>query len=179
MKGVLVFIFSMVVTQINAMESTPYAGQQTRMIKALSMSEIEGLKRGKGMGLAKAAELNHYPGPLHVLEEAEKLSLTKIQISKTKKLFASMKKEAITAGNKIIASEQALDEMFAKGIVTAVTLQKKLNEIGQHRAKLRFVHLKTHLLQKTILSSQQIKHYDMLRGYNDMSGKHHNHHGHH
>lgn len=178
MKGVLIFVFSMVIVQINATESAPYAGQQTRMIKALSMSEIDGLKNGKGMGLAKAAELNHYPGPLHVLEEAEKLSLTKLQLSKTKKLFASMKKEAIAVGNKIIAVEQSLDDMFAKGKVTVATLQNKLNEIGQHRAQLRFVHLKTHLLQKNILSSQQIKHYDMLRGYNDMSGKHH-HHGHH
>ena len=100
MKNLFIFVLSMVLIQVNAMETAPYAGQQTRIIKALSTSEIEGLKNGKGMGLAKAAELNHYPGPKHVLDEAMKLSLTKLQLTKTNDLFESMKKEAITVGNK-------------------------------------------------------------------------------
>jgi hypothetical protein len=47
--------------------STPYAGQQHRIIKALSEEEIAALLKGEGLGMAKAAELNGYPGPLHVL----------------------------------------------------------------------------------------------------------------
>ena len=46
----------------------PYSGQQGRMIKALSSKEVQGLLQGKGMGMAKAAELNQYPGPRHVLD---------------------------------------------------------------------------------------------------------------
>jgi hypothetical protein len=49
------------------MPATPHAGQQTRTIKALSDDEIAALCNGKGMGMAKAAELNGYPGPIHVL----------------------------------------------------------------------------------------------------------------
>ena len=45
-----------------------YASMQSRDIKALSASDIEGLRAGRGMSLALAAELNGYPGPLHVLE---------------------------------------------------------------------------------------------------------------
>jgi hypothetical protein len=50
---------------------SPYAGQAGREIKALSREEVEGLLAGQGMGYAKAAELNRYPGPAHVLEQAE------------------------------------------------------------------------------------------------------------
>lgn len=54
----------------------PYAGLQQRSVKALSDQQIGDLRAGRGMGLALAAELNGYPGPLHVLEFAEKLGLT-------------------------------------------------------------------------------------------------------
>lgn len=179
MKKVLWFILVSMSAQAVAMESAPYAGQQNRSIKALSISEIDGLKMGKGMGLAKAAELNHFPGPRHVLDEANKLSLSKDQLNQTNALFESMKKEAITVGSKIITAEKSLDELFASGKLSKKELEDKLNKIGQYRAKLRYVHLKTHLDQKKILSSQQIKHYDMLRGYSGDSVKHHNHNGHH
>jgi len=50
--------------------SMPYAGQEARDIKALAPDEIRALRDGKGMGLAKAAELNGFAGPAHVLELA-------------------------------------------------------------------------------------------------------------
>jgi hypothetical protein len=53
-----------------------YAGQQTRAIKALSSEDIAALRNGEGMGMAKAAELNGYPGPAHVLALAAQLGLT-------------------------------------------------------------------------------------------------------
>lgn len=131
------------------------------------------------MGLAKAAELNHFPGPRHVLDDARKLDLTNDQLDKTKKIFKLMKKEAIVIGKKIITEEKFLDNMFAGGKLSAADLQKKLDEISKYRAQLRFVHLKAHLEQKKILSSRQVKHYDMLRGYSGNSSNHKNHNGHH
>jgi hypothetical protein len=62
------------VTSVHA--QTPYAGMQSRSIKALSDQQIADLNAGRGMGLALAAELNGYPGPLHVLELADKLDLS-------------------------------------------------------------------------------------------------------
>ena len=56
--------------------ANPYAGQQARSIKALSPENIDELRTGAGMGLAKPAELNGYPGPLHVLALAQELRLT-------------------------------------------------------------------------------------------------------
>jgi hypothetical protein len=59
---------------------SPYAGQETREIKALSAQEVDDLLNARGMALAKAAELNGYPGPLHSLEMADKLGLSLDQL---------------------------------------------------------------------------------------------------
>ena len=62
-----------------AATASPYAGEQSRDIKALSSTETNNLLNGAGMGYAKAAELNGYPGPMHVLELARPLGLTDAQ----------------------------------------------------------------------------------------------------
>ena len=67
-----------------AQTASPYAGQEQRSIKALSEDEIRDLREGRGMGLAKAAELNSYPGPLHVLQLAAELGLSDAQRKATK-----------------------------------------------------------------------------------------------
>ena len=54
-----------------AQSHRPYAGLEVRSIKALPEQQIADLRAGRGMGLALAAELNGYPGPMHVLELAE------------------------------------------------------------------------------------------------------------
>src|SRR5438105_4502530 len=66
----------------------PYAGLEVRSIKALSDQQIGDLRAGRGMGLALAAELNGYPGPMHVLELADSLSLSDQQRAKIQELFA-------------------------------------------------------------------------------------------
>jgi len=88
------------VTSVNA--ETPYAGMQTRSIKALSEQQVNDLGAGRGMGLALAAELNGYPGPSHVLELADKLELSADQRTKVQRLFDSMKAEAIPLGSRLI-----------------------------------------------------------------------------
>ena len=59
-----------------AAQHRPYAGMQERPVKALSADEIADLRAGRGMGFALAAELNGYPGPVHVLEHADALGLS-------------------------------------------------------------------------------------------------------
>ena len=71
----------------------PYAGMQTRPVKALSDQQIADLKAGRGMGLALAAELNGYPGPMHVLELAAPLGLSDEQRAKVAGLFDAMKRD--------------------------------------------------------------------------------------
>ena len=59
-----------------AQSQQPYAGLEARPIKALSEQQIADLRAGRGMGLALAAELNGYPGPMHALELADALDLS-------------------------------------------------------------------------------------------------------
>ena len=65
----------------SCLAASPYVGEQMRAIKSLSQQDVAEYLDGKGMGFAKAAELNGYPGPAHVLELADKLGLTPAQRS--------------------------------------------------------------------------------------------------
>ena len=76
-----------------------YAGQESREIKALSSEKISAISTGKGMGLAKSAELNGYPGPAHVLALSSELNLSEQQRRRTEVLFRSMQRDAIDVGN--------------------------------------------------------------------------------
>ncbi len=149
----------------SAVAQTPYAGLQERSIKALSKQQILELRTGRGMGLALAAELNGYPGPVHVLELAGKLALTPEQRARMTKLHEAMKAEAIPLGEQLIAQEANLDRLFAERTVTTANLGEATGGIGQTQAALRLAHLKYHLAAIEVLEPQQIRRYGELRGY--------------
>lgn len=144
---------------------SPYAGDQSRAIKALSDDEIRGYLTGQGMTLAKAGELNHYPGPLHVLELSQPLRLSEAQKLETEKLRAAMLSEATSIGKRIVAKERELDALFASGKIDEAKLQDSVGEIGRLQGELRAAHLRAHLEQKRILTPAQVARYDELRGY--------------
>src|SRR5258708_36046438 len=73
-----------------AQTTSPYAGQEQRSIKARSDRESSDLTEGRGLGLAKAAELNSYPRPLHVLELARVLHLTDTPRAAPQSLYSRM-----------------------------------------------------------------------------------------
>lgn len=171
-------VFAFIGGQISAAEHSPYSGEETRQIKALSETEITGLSAGKGMGYAKAAELNGFPGPKHVLELSKELSLTAEQRKKTEILFALMDASAKSLGAELIAAERDLDQAFANKKIDETTLAELVNKIGQVESRLRAVHLNAHLQQVKVLNEKQIALYMTLRGYNgaDGHGAHHHHH---
>ena len=148
-----------------ARSQSPYIGQESREIKALSPQEISDYLSGKGMGLAKAAELNGYPGPAHVLELAAQLELTSEQKTKTEALFETMQARAIMLGKELVQEERALDRLFASRTVSSETLENVLARIGRLQGQERRVHLDAHLKQTALLTSAQIDKYDRLRGY--------------
>ena len=146
-------------------QTAPYAGQQTRAIKALSDREITELETGQGMGLAKAAELNGYPGPAHVLEHAQALGLNAHQRSATQALFDEHKTLARRLGAQLLEKERVLDRAFAARQIDHATLSKLTREIGELQALLREEHLRTHLAQTALLEPAQVQRYAVLRGY--------------
>jgi hypothetical protein len=93
----------------------PYAGQDARDIRALSPQEIDQYRSGAGMGFARAAELNHFPGPLHALELADRLELSTAQRAAIRELMEAHRVEARAAGAQVIEAERSLDAMFRSG----------------------------------------------------------------
>jgi Spy/CpxP family protein refolding chaperone len=143
----------------------PYAGMEARKVKALSDEQIADLKAGRGMGLALAAELNGYPGPSHVLKNAEALGLTDAQRQRTEALFASMKAEAVPLGERLIAQETELDRLFASKAVEPAKLTAATAAIGETQGALRAAHLRYHLTMMDVLTPEQVRRYGELRGY--------------
>jgi len=142
-----------------------YVGQEQRDIKSLSKFDMEELKNGRGWGLAKAAELNGVPGPVHLLEMKKEIGLNPEQIEKIEMLYQKMKKQAIPLGLKLIELERKLNNHFANGTITEKLLHELLERIAQVRKQLRYVHLSTHLKTPGILTAEQIDLYNKLRGY--------------
>ena len=163
----IVAVVSLLVVTHAALAAPPssYVGEEQREIKALSPEEIQSYLAGKGAGFAKAAELNHYPGPAHVLELAQGLQLNEQQKARTQTIFYRMQSEAVRYGKALVEKERELDRQFALGTVTAESLRLALAEIGALQAEVRRSHLQAHLDQRAILTKAQTAKYDELRGY--------------
>jgi Spy/CpxP family protein refolding chaperone len=144
---------------------TPYAGMHQRGVKALSDQQIADLRAGRGMGLALAGELNGYPGPLHVIELADQLTLTAEQRHRVQELFDAMKVEAKAVGETLIEQERALDQAFAGRQISPASLERLTAQIGETQGRLRAVHLKYHLTTAALLTEHQRRRYARLRGY--------------
>lgn len=146
---------------------TPYAGMQNRAIKSLSESDVQELRRGGGWGLALAAELNGMPGPAHLLELKDKIPLSANQVFQTRALLDDMRQAAIPTGERLIAAEKALESAFATSQVDAASLRRLLADTEAARTELRFIHLSQHYKTVQFLKPEQIKRYNILRGYAD------------
>lgn len=152
-----------------------YAGQEKREIKALSADDIDGYLQGKGMGLAKAAELNNYPGPRHLLDLKTELALSEEQVSTFTDMFHTMETQAQLLGTKLVQAEAALNDLFASGQASEKSLADLTSQIGKLKADLRYVHLSTHIKTRPHLARHQIHQYNQLRGYGSSGGHNHHH----
>jgi Spy/CpxP family protein refolding chaperone len=161
----------------SAQTTSPYSGQERRTIKALSDEEIRDLLEARGMGLAKAAELNSYPGPLHVLQLATELGLSDAQRKATDSLYANMRRRALSIGRQIIESERTLDRAFVNGAIEPAMLRSQVTAIATLQGELRAVHLEAHLAQHSLLTPEQVAQYDALRGYRGSPAPHDARHG--
>lgn len=160
----------------------PYADFANREIKALSERDVSALLAGKGMALALAAELNGYPGPMHVLELSDELELSDTQRARSAALFHWVKDNARRLGADLVEAERNLDRHFADGTINQEQLTRELASISTLKAELRGIHLQAHLEMKDVLSAQQAAKYAILRGYSPSgegaTGRHGSLHGH-
>ncbi len=160
-------------------EVSPYAGDENRSIKALSEQEIADLRAGGGMGFARAAELNHYPGPRHLLDLADELELDAATVVRVRETFDAMQADAMRLGAQIVDTEAALDQAFAARSIDVSLLTELTARSAALEGELRAVHLRAHLAVTALLTAEQIHAYDVLRGYADGEGGEHDpsHHG--
>ncbi len=147
--------------------TSPYREQLGSEIRGLTTKEITDLREGLGMGLARSAELNGYPGPRHILDavEAAQFHLNPEQLAAVRQLFEEMSAEARRLGRTILTEEQALESAFRAGTIDATNLRERVTRIAALQGKLRAVHLRTHLQTRALLTDHQIERYNEVRGY--------------
>jgi hypothetical protein len=163
-RAVIALVAVIIPLSVHA-QHAPYAGQEGRQIKALSAEEIDQYVSGAGMGFAKAAELNRYPGPMHVLELADRLGLSAEQRESAQRLMERHKGEARVIGAKLVEAERTLDTLFARGTVNPGELANQVLMIAALQGEYRLSHLETHRQMRALLSLEQVDSYDQLRGY--------------
>jgi hypothetical protein len=146
-------------------EPSPYASSMDSRVRGLSAQEVEDLLAGRGMGLARAAELNGYPGPRHVLDLKAELALDARTIEATERLFSEMQAAAKPLGAQVVKREKALNDAFAAGAITTELLEQQVDALAALMGQLRAVHLRAHVATAALLTRDQIAEYDRLRGY--------------
>ncbi|MDZ7789062.1 MAG: hypothetical protein U5L08_00925 [Xanthomonadales bacterium] len=177
MRSLPAFCFLLICSSL-AFAQSPYAGEEQRPIKSMSPERIEGLEAGRGLGYAKAAELNGYPGPMHVLELADDLDLDADQVRRTEALFETMRERAGALGRDLIAAEAELESAFSEESITRERLVELVSRSANIEGQIRLVHLQAHLAQVDLLDAEQVAEYMRLRGYEEHAGghRHRNHH---
>ncbi|MXZ81503.1 MAG: hypothetical protein F4Z15_09145 [Gammaproteobacteria bacterium] len=161
----LLAMASMPATAQHAHELSPYAHSRGTEVASLTDEEVSELRHGEGMGLARAAELNHFPGPKHLLELAPELGLSNDQVSRIRAIHDRMKSRAIAKGEDIIMAESHLAELFASGKPSIQEMTRVTGHLGTMRGQLQAIHLLAHIESAKELSHVQIRKYDRLRGY--------------
>jgi Spy/CpxP family protein refolding chaperone len=143
---------------------TPYVANGDSTY-GLSQREGQRLLAGRGMGLARPAEMNGYPGPMHVLDLADELSLTPEQKQQARAARERVMTEAPALGRQIVDKELALDRLFRDGSADEAQIRALTQKIAQLRAELRAIHLQAHLVMQRALAVEQLRTYIEARGH--------------
>jgi hypothetical protein len=161
----IVLSVTVVAPAVAIVQHTHSPGQTAGTISTLTEEQVTQLRAGEGMGFAKAAELNHYPGPRHVLDLAKELGLTAGQAERIRAIQTRMHEEAVRLGEQVIAAEASLDQHFKHRHVSDESIRTMTLELGRLQGELRAVHLRAHLQTAEVLANDQVARYDELRGY--------------
>jgi hypothetical protein len=160
------------VTTLGFAQHDMNTSQLASPVRGLSEQEISDLLNGNGMGYARMAELNGYPGPRHVLDLSEKLQLSTEQTNIIQQNYDAMKEQAVALGQDIVTREKILSEAFANGTISDAQLTQDLQNLAELYAQLRQV--QAHLEITPLLTPEQITSYNVLRGYSN--NQHRGHH---
>jgi Spy/CpxP family protein refolding chaperone len=136
-------------------------------IPSLTYEEYMNYKMGKDPGMAKAADMNNYPGPMHVLNWEKELKLSVNQKSQIQSIYDIMKKKTAEMGDLIFKEEKKLNDLFASGKANEGSIIYYSNKIGLLQGELRNTYLQAHLKTQQMLTIDQVKKYRKLRNYSN------------
>lgn len=145
--------------------TSPYVSLLDSPIRGMSPEEIKDLETGAGAGFARAAEVNGYPGPRHVLDLKQELALSPDQENQIQAIFEQMLAEAEQLGQEIVQREAQFSAAFAAGTISEAGLQAQTQQLALLYGQLRAAHLQAHLQTTPLLLAEQIAAYNTLRGY--------------
>lgn len=150
-------------------QASPYAHTRSSDVPTLTPDEVRRLRNGEGMGLARPAELNRFPGPKHLLELASELDLHPAQVRRIEAIHEKMRAQAIAKGEDILMAERRLANLFASAAVgerpSVADVKRIAEHLGVMRGQLQAIHLLAHMESARELTVEQIEEYDRLRGY--------------
>ena len=140
------------------------AGAQGHQVAQTCASEFEKVVgEGRGFGLAFAADQNGYPGPMHVLELKDRLTLTADQEAKARELMHAMFTESRPKSARLLEAEAKLRRLFAERVADAPAVRAAVAEVERARTEVRLVHLLTHLTTRNLLTEDQRRIYHEAR----------------
>ena len=141
-------------------------------ITGLTPEEIADLRVGHGMGQARVADAQGYPGPRHVLDAAGSgdLLLSSAQAARIEEIYRAMASEAQRLGGLVLDAEEDLARAFRDGGADASTIRARVERIAGLRGELRAVHLRAHLETRALLDAGQIARYMTLWGHAPVDG---------
>jgi len=142
-------------------QTNPYAGTSAGLSDAQRVQYLS----GEGMGFAKPAEMNHYPGPRHALQNADRMKLSPEQLAATQRLFDAVQQKAKELGKQIVDREDGLTQLFGSHDADEARVRQLTAEIGALQGELRATHLIAHLKERGLLSPEQVQIYDEARDY--------------
>ena len=118
---------------------------------------------GRGFGMAFVADQNGYPGPLHVLELKDRLTLTGEQEAKVQTMLAAMFAESRPKSERLLEAETELRKLFATGQADEAAVRAAVAEVEKARTEVRLVHLMFHLKTREVLTDEQRSLYHQAR----------------
>src|SRR2546425_13030043 len=118
---------------------------------------------GRGFGMAFAADQNGYPGPMHVLELKDRLTLTADQAAKAQALMHAMYSESKPKSARLLEAEAKLRRLFADRAADDAAVRAAVAEVERARGEVRLVHLLTHLKTRDLLTEDQRRLYHEAR----------------
>src|SRR5437773_10198099 len=140
------------------------AGAQGHQVAQTCASEFEKVVgEGRGFGLAFAADQNGYPGPMHVLELRDRLTLTTDQEAKARELMHAMLAESRPKSARLLDAEARLRRLFADRAADEAAVRAAVADVERARSEVRLVHLLTHLKTRDRLTEAQRRTYHEAR----------------